>query len=178
MSQKNEIEYRFEIFNSTHQDMKINQLFFMTFLSIMNFYHDFSSNSLHVFSSWFSIKWSSCFSIIALYHDFLSWLFIKWSSCFSIIVLYQSFLSKLSIKWSSCFSSWLSIKKIMQKDNAKAKIKEKSEKISIFSSLDVIFNCLMSRVESASSDSTRNQYQVESWCLTWVIESSRDVWLK
>ena len=56
--------------------------------------------------------------------------------------------------------------------------RRKIEKISIFSSLDVIFNCLMSRVESASSDSTQDWYQVESWDSTWVLESSQNVNMK
>ena len=54
----------------------------------------------------------------------------------------------------------------------------KIEKISIFNSLDIIFDCLMSRVKSASSDSTWNQYQVELRCSTWVFELSRDVQFK
>ncbi len=56
--------------------------------------------------------------------------------------------------------------------------RRKTGKISIFSSLDVIFNCLMSRVESASFDSTWDQYQVELRCLTQVFKSSQDVQLK
>jgi len=35
--------------------------------------------------------------------------------------------------------------------------RRKTGKISIFSSLDIIFDCLMNQVESASSDSTRDQ---------------------
>jgi len=40
--------------------------------------------------------------------------------------------------------------------------RRKIEKISIFSSLDVIFNYLMSQVKSVNSDSTQDQYQVKS----------------
>ncbi len=42
--------------------------------------------------------------------------------------------------------------------------RRKTGKISIFSSLDVIFDCLTSRVESASSNPARDWYQVESEC--------------
>jgi len=40
--------------------------------------------------------------------------------------------------------------------------RRKTGKISIFNSLDIIFNCLMSQIESANSDSTQDQYQVKS----------------
>ncbi len=73
-------------------------LFFITFL------HNSLSNSLHSFSSWLSI--------IAFYHSFLSKLSTKQSSCSSLC---------FSSCFSSCFSLWLSIKKIMQKGNAKTK---------------------------------------------------------
>ncbi len=59
------------------------------------------------------------------------------------------------------FSSWLSIKKIKQKDNAKV------EKISIFSSLDVKLKFLMNQVELT-------QFSVESShvklkiCVIWL----------
>ncbi len=53
--------------------------------------------------------------------------------------------------------------------------RRKIEEISIFSSLDVIFDCLMSWVESASSDSTQDRYRVKSWDSTWVLESSQNV---
>ncbi len=56
--------------------------------------------------------------------------------------------------------------------------RRKTGKISIFNSLDVIFDCLTSRVESASSDSTQDWYQVESWDSIWVFKSSQKIQLK
>jgi len=133
----------------------------------MFFYYSFSS---WLFFMTFLHNFLSCFSIIAFLHDFPSW--------FSIITLYHNSLSKLSTKQSSCFSScfslcfslWLSIKKIMQR--------RKTGKISIFSSLDIIFDCLTSRVKSASSDSTWDWYRVKSWDSTQVFESSQKIQLK
>ncbi len=91
----------------------------------MFFCHDFLSklNDLHVFLSWLSIKWSSCFSSC-------------FSLCFSLCFFYDFLSNDLHV-----FSSWLSIKKIMQKDNAKV------EKISIFNSLDVKLKFLINQVE-------------------------------
>jgi len=53
--------------------------------------------------------------------------------------------------------------------------RRKTGKISIFSSFDVIFDCLASRVENSNRILTRGQYQAESECLIRVIESSRNV---
>ena len=53
--------------------------------------------------------------------------------------------------------------------------RRKTGKISIFSSLDVIFDCLTTQVESASSDSTQDQYRVESRCSIQVFKLSQDV---
>ena len=53
--------------------------------------------------------------------------------------------------------------------------KQKTGKISIFSSLDVIFNCLMSWIENSNSDSTQDWYRVESWDWYRVFKSSHDI---
>ncbi len=53
--------------------------------------------------------------------------------------------------------------------------RRKTGKISIFNSLDIIFDCLMSRVESASSDSTRDRYWVESWDWYQVFKLNHDI---
>jgi len=117
----------------------------------------------HDFSSWLLFMTSL--------HDFLSNSLHSFSSWLSIIALYHSSLSKLSIKQSSCFSScsslWLYIKKIMQR--------RKFGKISIFSSLDIIFDFLTSRVENSNQVLTRNRYQIESECWNRVFKSSQKI---
>ncbi len=56
--------------------------------------------------------------------------------------------------------------------------RRKTGKFSIFDSLDVIFDCLMSRVESASSNSAWDRYRVELRCSTRVFKLNRDVQFK
>ena len=110
-------------------------------------------NSLHNFSSWLSIMFFR--------HDFLSKsndLHVS-SSCFS-----SCFSLCFSSCFSLCFSSWLSTKKIMQKDNAKV------EKISIFNSLDVKLKFLMSRVELTQFSVESSHVKLKIWA-TW-LESS------
>jgi len=124
----------------------------------------------HVFSSWLSIKvkQSSCFFIMFLIM-FLFMFFFMFLFMFLVMIFYQTifmfsrhnFLSNDLHVSLSCFlyvslhvfchdflsndlhvfSSWLSIKKIMQKDNAKV------GKISIFNSLDIKLEFLMNQVE-------------------------------
>ena len=53
--------------------------------------------------------------------------------------------------------------------------RRKTGKISIFNSLDVIFDFLMSRVENSNRVSTRDQYQAESKCWNRVFESSQKI---
>ncbi len=56
--------------------------------------------------------------------------------------------------------------------------RRKTGKISIFSSFDVIFDCLTSWIENLNQTLTEDWYQVESECLTQVIESNWDVRLE
>jgi len=53
--------------------------------------------------------------------------------------------------------------------------RRKIRKISIFNSLDVIFDFLTSRVENLNRVSTRNRYQIESECWNRVFESSQKI---
>ncbi len=53
--------------------------------------------------------------------------------------------------------------------------RRKTGKISIFSSLDVIFDFLMSRVKNLNRVSTWSQYQAESECWNQVFESSQKI---
>ncbi len=53
--------------------------------------------------------------------------------------------------------------------------RRKTGKISIFSSLDVIFDCLMNRVENLNSDSTRDRYRVGSRDWYRVFRPSHDI---
>ena len=54
-------------------------------------------------------------------------------------------------------------------------LKQKTGKISIFNSLYVIFNCLMSWIENSNSDSTQDWYWVESWNWYRVFKLSHDI---
>ncbi len=83
----------------------------LLYVSLYVSHHDLLSNNLHVFSSY-----SLYVSLYVSHHDFLS--------------------NNLHVS-----SSWLSIKKIMQKDNAKV------EKFSIFNFLDVKLKFLMSWIK-------------------------------
>ncbi len=120
---------------------------FSSWLSTMFSRHDSlsKSNDLHVFSSWFSIKrfssFSLCFSLC-----FSSCFSIKQSSCFSFMTLYDS------------------IKKIMQKDNAKV------GKISIFNSLDVKLEFLTSRIELTQFSVESSRIKLKIWAIR--LESS------
>jgi len=118
-------------------------------------------NSLHDFSSWLSIMFFRHDSLsksndlhVSLHvslHVFL-YVFLY----VSLYVLLYDFLSNnLHV-----FPSWLSIKKIMQKDNAKV------GKISIFSSLDIKLEFLTSQVELT-------QFSVEMSCVKLKICSTR-----
>ncbi len=53
--------------------------------------------------------------------------------------------------------------------------RRKTGKISIFNSLDVIFDFLTSRVENLNRVSTRNRYHIESECWNRVFESSQKI---
>ncbi len=53
--------------------------------------------------------------------------------------------------------------------------RRKFEKISIFNSLDVIFDFLTSQVENSNQVLTWDQYQVESECWNRVFESSQKI---
>ncbi len=53
--------------------------------------------------------------------------------------------------------------------------RRKIGKISIFNSLDVIFNFLMSWVENLNRVLTQDQYQIESECWNWVFELSQKI---
>ena len=53
--------------------------------------------------------------------------------------------------------------------------RRKTGKISIFNSLDVIFDFMTSRVEHSNRVSTRDQYQIESECWNQVFESSQKI---
>ena len=128
---------------------------------------EFLSNVLHVSPSWLPTKRPPCFPFMAFYqtafmfplhgflpndlHVFSSWLPTKRPSWLPFMTPYHGFLPWLPTKQPSCSSSWLSTKckKVMQRNNAK------SEKISIFSSLDVKLEFLTSRVELT-------RFQVES----------------
>ncbi len=107
------------IFMFSHHVSRYVFLHVSLYVSLYVSRHDLLSNNLHVFSSWFFIKQSSCF-------------FVMFSLCFS-----SCSLSWLSIKQSSCFLFMT----FYQKDNAKV------EKNSIFSSLNVKLEFLMSWVE-------------------------------
>ncbi len=53
--------------------------------------------------------------------------------------------------------------------------RRKIGKISIFSSLDVIFDFLTSWIKNSNLISTQDQYQIESECWNWVFESSQKI---
>ncbi len=53
--------------------------------------------------------------------------------------------------------------------------RRKIGKISIFSSLDVIFDFLTSRVENSNRVLIQSWYQIESECWNWVFESSQKI---
>ncbi len=53
--------------------------------------------------------------------------------------------------------------------------RRKTGKISIFNSLDVIFDFLTSQIENSNLISTWNQYQIESECWNRVFESSQKI---
>jgi len=115
-----------------------SQTIFMFFLHVSR--HDSLSDDLHV-------------SLYVSHHDSLS----NDLHVSLYVSRYDSLSNDLHV-----FSSWLSIKKIMQKDNVKV------EKISIFSSLDVKLKFLTSRVELT-------QFLVESSCIKLKIWAT---WLK
>ncbi len=111
-----------------------------------------------------------CFSVMTLYqsqtifmfsrHDFLSndlyvSLYVS-LYVFLHVSLYDFLSNDLHV-----FSSWLSIKKIMQKDNAKV------EKISIFSFLDVKLKFLTSRVKLTQFSVELNHVKLKI-CSTWL----------
>ncbi len=54
----------------------------------------------------------------------------------------------------------------------------KTGKISIFNSLNVIFDFLMSQIENLNQVLTWDQYQVESECWNWVFELSQKIDIK
>ncbi len=96
----------------------------------------------------------SCFSVMTLYQSQTIFMFSHHNSLSNDlhVSLYVSLYDFLSNDLH-VFPSWLYIKKIMQKDNAKV------EKISIFNSLDVKHEFLTNRVASswkyAQLDSSR-----------------------
>ncbi len=129
--------------------------------------HVFLYVSRHDFLSNLSIKQSSWFFVMTFYHDFSSWLFfITLLHDFSIMTFLSWLFFMTLYHIVFMFLVMTSIKKKMQKDNAKAK----NGKISIFNSLDVKLEFLTSRVELT-------QFLVESSCIklkiwaTW-LESS------
>jgi len=131
-------------------------------------------NSLHDFSSWLSIMFFCHDSLSKSnnLHVFSSWLFIKQSSCFSSYFL-SCFSSCFSLCFSLYFSLWLSIKQSLcfffmtfyQKDNAKV------GKISIFNSLDVKLEFLMSQVKltqfSVKSSHVKLKICITQFKLSW-----------
>ncbi len=56
--------------------------------------------------------------------------------------------------------------------------RRKTGKISIFNSLDVIFDFLMSWVENLNRVLIQNQYQIESECWNWVFKLSQKIDIK
>ncbi len=108
-------------------------------MTFMFSHHDFLSNDLHVSLHVFLHVSLYVFLHVSLYVSLYVSLHVS-LYVFLHVSLYVSFYDSLSNNLH-VFSSWLSTKKIMQKDNAKV------GKISIFSSLDVKLKFLTNRVE-------------------------------
>ncbi len=56
--------------------------------------------------------------------------------------------------------------------------RRKTEKNSIFSSLDVIFDFLMSWIENLNQVLIQNQYQIKSECWNWVFKLNQKIDIK
>ncbi len=135
-------------------------LCFSSWLSIKSFYQTAFMISRHDFFSWlFFIAFLHDFSIITSLHSFSSWLLYHDSSIMTLLS-WLFFMTFYHIVFM--FPVMTSIKKIMQK--------QKTGKISIFSSLDVKLEFLTSQVELT-------QFSVESSWIKLKIWATR-LWIE